>query len=53
MKSNSVTEKKMSANVKKYTELTGGAAVGKVCYLGDLSCEINGVRFVSWKDWGR
>ena len=53
VKSNSVTEKKMSANVKKYTELTGGAAVGKVCYLGDLSCEINGVRFVSWKDWGR
>ena len=52
VKSNSGSEKKMSANVKKYVELRADSSKGKVYYLGDLTCDINGVQYVSWKDWG-
>lgn len=53
VKSNSNTEKKMSSNVKKYVELRGDDTQGIVYYLGDLTCDINGVQYVSWKDWGK
>ena len=53
VKSNSETEKKMSVNVKKYTDLRGENSKGMVYYLGDLTCNINGVQYVSWKDWGK
>lgn len=53
IKSSSFTEKKMSANVKKYVELRGKETKGKVYYLGDITCDINGVQYVSWKDWGK
>ena len=53
VKSNSSAEKKLSANVRKYVDLRGDGAQAKVFYLGDLSCEINGVSYVSWKDWGK
>ena len=52
VKSNSDTEKKLSSNIKKYTEMRTDA-VGNVYYLGDLTCNINGVNYVSWKDWGK
>lgn len=53
VKSNSAAEKKMSANVKKYSELRGNSTKPEVYYLGDLTCDINGTRYVSWKDWGK
>ena len=53
VKSNSETEKKMSVNVKKYTALRGENSKGMVYYLGDLTCNINGVQYLSWKDWGK
>lgn len=52
VKSNSDTEKKMASNVKKYIELKGDDTHGMIYYLGDLTCDINGVQYVSWKDWG-
>ncbi|MBQ9060351.1 MAG: ATP-binding protein [Firmicutes bacterium] len=53
VKSNSNTEKKMSSNVRKYTELRSDDSKGKVYYLGDLTCDVNGIQYVSWKDWGK
>jgi predicted AAA+ superfamily ATPase len=52
VKSNSNTEKKMSSNVRKYVDLRADGSEGKVYYLGDLTCDLNGVKYVSWKDWG-
>ena len=52
VKSNSDTEKRMSSNVKKYMELRTDRVEGQVYYLGDLTCDVNGVRYVSWNDWG-
>ena len=52
VKSNSDTVKRMSSNVKKYIDLRADGAEGQVFYLGDLTCDVNGVRYVSWKDWG-
>ena len=42
----------MSSNVRKYIDLRADGSEGKVYYLGDLTCELNGVQYVSWKDWG-
>ena len=53
VKSNSETEKKMSVNVKKYIDLRGEDAKGMIYNLGDLTCKVNGIQYVSWKDWGR
>ena len=52
VKSNSNTEKKLSSNVRKYVELRSDAIKGIVCYLGELTCEVNGVQYISWTDWG-
>lgn len=52
VKSNSDTEKKMSQNVKKYVALRSDGSQGQVYYLGDLTCTVNDVRYVSWRDWG-
>ena len=51
VKSSSGTEKKMSANVKKYVQLRNDNVKGQVYYLGDLTCTVNEVQYVSWKDW--
>lgn len=53
VKSDSETEKKLSANVRKYIELRKSDIKGYVYYLGDITCEINGITYVSWKDWGK
>ena len=53
VKSKGETEKKMSSNVKKYVKLKGDNTQGMVYYLGDLTCEIDEVQYVSWKDWGK
>lgn len=52
IKSSGEPESKLSANTRKYVDLrrdqhTGGA----VFYLGDVSVNINGTYYVSWKDW--
>ena len=52
VKSNSGAEKKQSANVKKYISLREDNPEGIVYYLGDLTAEIGGIRYVSWKEWG-
>lgn len=52
VKSNADSDKKLSSNVRKYLKLRSGDPKGEVYYLGDLTCDVNGVRYVSWKDWG-
>ena len=52
IKSDSETEKKLSANVRKYMELRESEIKGYVYYLGDITCDINDIKYVSWKDWG-
>ena len=53
VKSNSSTERKLSSNVKKYMELRPEQTIGRVFYTGDLTCTVNGIQYVSWKDWGK
>ena len=52
VKSGSDTEKKMSSNVRKYIDLRGDGSKGQVFYLGDLTCDVSGIQYTSWKDWG-
>ncbi len=53
IKSANAPEAKLSANTKKYLELRGDAnSRNAVFYLGDISMNINGTSYVSWKDWG-
>ena len=52
VKSSSDPEKKMSSSVRKYVNLRSDGTTGQVYYLGDLTCEMDGVKYVSWKDWG-
>lgn len=52
IKSNSDTEAKLSANTRKYVDLRSDTKCnGKVFYLGDITCTINGIQYVSWHDW--
>ena len=52
VKSDSDSEKKLSNNVRKYLKLKGGnSTLGVVFYLGDYSVEIDGIKYMSWKDW--
>ena len=32
--------------------LRSDGTAGQVYYLGDLTCEVDGVKYVSWRDWG-
>lgn len=53
IKSNSATEQKLSANTRKYLSLRNDEnAKGAIFYLGDITCKINDITYVSWKDWG-
>ena len=53
IKSSSETEKKLSANIRKYLSLRNDEnAKGAIFYLGDITCKINDITYVSWKDWG-
>ncbi len=52
IKSNSDTEQKLSANTRKYVSLREDKKCqGAVFYLGDITCTINGIKYVSWHDW--
>lgn len=53
IKSSIDAERKLSANVRKYIDLRSDVSCkGIVFYLGDLTCKINDINYVSWKDWG-
>lgn len=53
IKSSSESTQKLSANTQKYLTLRNDSnAKGAVFYLGDLTCSINQIDYVSWKDWG-
>ena len=52
VKSGVVTEKKASSSVRRYVELRSDGTTGTIYYLGNLTCEVNDVQYVSWKDWG-
>lgn len=53
IKSNNAPESKLAANTKKYLELRQDKnARNAVFYLGDISMNINGTSYISWKDWG-
>ena len=52
VKSRNDAEKRLSANVRQYVDMRKDGTKGQVYYLGDITCEINDVRYVSWKDWG-
>lgn len=53
IKSTSESEAKLSANTRKYLALRKDEnCKGAVFYLGDLTAAINGIDYVSWKDWG-
>lgn len=51
VKSNNEQLNKLSNHVKRYTELRGDETKAKVFYLGDLTCTINDIQYISWKDW--
>ena len=54
VKSTSEPERKLAAGAKKYLALRGDENFKcKVFYLGDLTCEINDIQYVGWKDWGK
>ena len=54
IKSSSESTQKLSANTQKYLTLRNDSnAKGAVFYLGDLTCSINQIDYVSWKDWGK
>ena len=52
VKSSSDPEKKMSSSIRKYVNLRSDGTTGQVYYLGDLTGEVDGVKYVSWRDWG-
>jgi len=54
IKSTIEAEQKLSKNARDYLALRGDDGTrGAVFYLGDLTCTINGIDYVSWKDWGK
>ena len=53
IKSTIEAEQNLSKNTRDYLALRGDDGTrGAVFYLGDLTCTINGIDYVSWKDWG-
>lgn len=54
IKSTIEAEQNLSKNTRDYLALRGDdGSRGAVFYLGDLNCTINGIDYVSWKDWGK
>ncbi len=52
-KSSGEPAKQLSANTSQTPELRKDDPVrSAVFYLGDITMEINGTLYVSWKDWG-
>lgn len=53
IKSNTNTEKKLSSNTRQYVDLRQDGTEGKVLYLGNETCKINEIEYISWKEWGK
>lgn len=52
IKSDSSPVNRYGANTRKYLDLRKNEDVkGVVFYLGDISCTVNGIRYISWKEW--
>lgn len=52
IKSSSDADSGLSSNIHKYIDSrTDVKCRGTVLYLGDLTCTVNNVDYVSWKDW--
>lgn len=52
IKSSSVPDAKLSRSTKKYLQLLNDeTAKNAVFYLSDMSMDINGTSYVSWRDW--
>jgi len=52
IKSSNAPETKLSSNTKKYLQLLNDeTAKNAVFYLSDISMDINGTSYVSWRDW--
>lgn len=51
IKSNSQTENKMSANVRKYAKLAENKINTAVFYMGNLTLTINDNLYLAWQDW--
>ena len=52
IKSTIEAEQNLSKNTRDYLALRGNdGSQGAVFYLGDLTLSINGIDYVSWKDW--
>ncbi|HAL18207.1 MAG TPA: ATPase [Spirochaetaceae bacterium] len=53
VKSNSMSDKKLSSHLRKYLALANNPNLkGKVFYLGDFSIPLEGIEYVGWQDWG-
>ena len=53
IKSTIEAEQNLSKNTRDYLALRGeDGSRGAVFYLGDLTLTINGIDYVSWRDWG-
>ena len=52
IKSSNVQDAKLSRSTKKYLQLLNDeTAKNAVFYLSDMSMDINGTSYVSWRDW--
>ena len=52
IKSTLEADKKLSNNLHQYLNLCkSDECKGAVFYLGELTCRINGIDYVSWRDW--
>ncbi|WP_230974619.1 hypothetical protein [Treponema vincentii] len=52
IKSSNAPDAKLSRNTKKYLQLLNDeTAKNAVFYLSDMSMNINGTAYVSWRDW--
>ena len=52
LESNSSNLGKSMSKHQNYVNLRSDGTTGQVYYLGDLTCEVDGVKYVSWRDWG-
>lgn len=52
IKSSRDAGEKLASGVRRYVRMRQDGTGGQVLYLGDVSCEVRGVQYLSWKDWG-
>lgn len=50
--SSTLAEKEQTADIRHYIKQRSDRTKAYVYYLGDSTCDMNGVRFTFWKEWG-